>query len=265
MATTTANHGLRLFGRRIRPEGVIALVGLAIVWQIVSHYTPPYLFPSVPQIALRMVEIFSSWSTVAGALATALRILAGLAGAFILGSLLAMLMARSDTFERYTNPLLTFNQGIPALSWVVIAIIWFHGSEFRIWFIMVVTTLPAFTFQVLDSYRSMSKDLFEMTLSFRPSRYDLFRTLIWPTVLPGILTAWKVNLGNASRVVVVAELVGSTGGVGDELMRQQQNFDMAGAIAWTIVLVAFVLVMQGLIGAIEAHALRYRPAAERTL
>ena len=265
MSSVTASRGLRLFGRRIRPEGIIALVGLAVVWQIVSHFTPPYLFPSIPQIAVRMVEIFSAWGTVAGALATALRILAGLAGAFVFGSLLAMLMARSDAFERYCNPLLTFNQGIPALSWVVIAIIWFHGSEFRIWFIMVMTTLPAFTFQVLDSYRSMSKDLFEMTLAFRPSRYDLFRTLIWPTVLPGILTAWKVNLGNASRVVVVAELVGSTGGVGDELMRQQQTFDMAGAIAWTIVLVVFVLAMQALIGAIEAHALRYRAAAERTL
>ncbi len=42
--------------------------------------------------------------------------------------------------------------------------------------------------------------------------------MIWPTVLPGILTAWKVNLGNAARVVVVAELVGATGGVGYELL-----------------------------------------------
>ena len=68
--------------------------------------------------------------------------------------------------------------------------------------------------QVLDSYRSMSKDLFEMTLAFRPSRWTLFRFLIVPTIVPGILTAWKVNLGNAARVVVVAELVGATGGVG---------------------------------------------------
>ena len=131
-------------------------------------------------------------------------------------------MARSPSFERYAYPLLNFNQGIPALSWVVIAIIWFRGIEFRIFFIMVMTTLPAFTFQVLDAYRGMSKDLFEMTLSFRPTRRDLFRTLIWPTVLPGILTAWKVNLGNAARVVVVAELVGATGGVGYELLQQQQ-------------------------------------------
>ena len=265
MTATTANRGLRLFGRDIRLEGVFALVGLAVVWQVVSFFTPDYLFPSVPQIATRFVEIFSSWKTSHDAVATGLRILAGLTGAFVFGSILAMLMARSDAFERYCFPLLNFNQGIPALSWVVISIIWFRGIEFRIFFIMVMTTLPAFAFQVLDSYRSMSKDLFEMTLAFRPSRWDLFRTLIWPTVLPGILTAWKVNLGNASRVVVVAELVGATGGVGYELLQQQQIFDMAGAIAWTIVLVAFVLVVQAIIGAIEAHALRYRPAAERTL
>ena len=126
-----------------------------------------------------------------------------------------------------------FLQGIPALSWVIIAIIWFHGTEFRIVFIMIITTLPAFTFQVLDSYRSMSKDLFEMTMSFRPSGWTLFRVLIVPTIVPGILTAWKINLGNAARVVVVAELVGATGGVGYELLRQQQLFDMAGALAWT--------------------------------
>jgi len=57
--------------------------------------------------------------------------------------------------------LVAFFQGIPALSWVVFAIIWFHGIEFRVFFIMVMTTLPAFTFQILDAFRSMSKDLFE--------------------------------------------------------------------------------------------------------
>ncbi len=248
-----------------RPESIVALAGLAVVWQIVSLFVPHFLFPSVPEIAARLFAIFTSWRSIFDALATSARILAGLGGAFVLGTLLAMPMARSPQFERYAYPLLNFNQGIPALSWVVIAIIWFRGIEFRIFFIMVMTTLPAFTFQVLDAYRTMSKDLFEMTLAFRPSRLDLFRTLIWPTVLPGILTAWKVNLGNASRVVVVAELVGATGGVGYELLQQQQIFDMAGAVAWTLVLVIFVLVVQGVITLIETRALRYRAFAEHTL
>jgi NitT/TauT family transport system permease protein len=245
-----------------RHESVVALAGLAVVWQIVSYFVPHFLFPSVPEIAERLLAIFTSWKLIADALATSGRIIAGLGGAFVLGTLLALPMARSATFERYVYPLLNFNQGIPALSWVVIAIIWFRGIEFRIFFIMVMTTLPGFTFQVLDAYRTMSKDLFEMTLAFRPTRLDLFRTLILPTVLPGILTAWKVNLGNAARVVVVAELVGATGGVGYELLQQQQLFDMAGAVAWTLVLVIFVLVVQGIISLIETRALRYRAFAE---
>lgn len=264
-AAPSVPRAARLGWAALKVEGFVAMAGLAIAWQIASCFFPHFLFPSVPDIAARFVAIFGSWGSALDALATAGRILLGLTGAFMCGSILAFLMGRSGVVYRYVYPLLNFNQGIPALSWVVISIIWFKGIEFRIFFIMVMTTLPAFTFQVLDAYRSMSRDLFEMTLSFRPSRLDLLRTLVLPTVLPGILTAWKVNLGNASRVVVVAELVGATGGVGYELLQQQQLFDMAGAIAWTIVLVVFVLIVQRVISLLEDWLLAYRPAAERTL
>jgi ABC-type nitrate/sulfonate/bicarbonate transport system permease component len=89
--------------------------------------------------------------------------------------------------------------------------------------------------------------------------------MVLPAILPDILTAWKVNLGNASRVVVVAELVGATGGVGYELLQQQQVFDMAGALAWTLQLVFFVLVVQAIITIIEHIVFRYRAATERAL
>jgi NitT/TauT family transport system permease protein len=151
-------------------------------------------------------------------------------GAFALGGILASLMGRSDTFSRYAQPLLTFNQGVPALSWVVISIIWFKGIEFRIFFIMVMTTLPAFVFQILHAFRATSRDLFEMALSFRLSRLALLRTLVVPTVLPGVLTAWKVNLGNAARVVV-AELVGATGGVGYESCCNSSSFSTWAALS----------------------------------
>ena len=209
-------------------QAAASMLVLAAVWQIFSLFFPHYLFPPVPEIISRTIEILITGSLLADVLLTAARIFGGLFGAFILGCMLALVIGRSKTAENFIAPVLTFFQGIPALSWVVFAIIWFHGIEFRVLFIMVMTTLPAFTFQILDAFRSMSKDLFEMTMSFRPSRWTLFRFLIVPTIVPGILTAWKVNLGNAARVVVVAELVGATGGVGYELLRQQQLFDMLG-------------------------------------
>jgi len=252
----------------IGPRGlfyVLPFVVLAGLWQIGSLFFPPFLFPSLVDVFRRCIDILTSWSQLSDVLATVGRILAGLAGAFIVGAALAVSMFRSRAVNDFLSPMLTLFQGIPALSWVVFAIIWFHGIEPRIFFIMVMTTLPAFTFQVLGALQGMSRDLMEMVMSFRPTRTKLFRTMIIPAILPDILTAWKVNLGNASRVVVVAELVGATGGVGYELLQQQQLFDMAGALAWTLQLVFFVLIAQSVLTQIENFAFRYRAASERSL
>jgi len=250
---------------RLRKEPFISAIGLVVLWEIAAYFFPPFLFPSIGAIAKQMLGILSNSSVATGAIATSLRILGGMMGAFIIGGAIGICMGLSQKVERYVHPLLTFNQGIPALSWVVISVIWFQTTEFRIWFIIVMTTLPAFAFQIYDSYRAMSKDLVEMCLSFRPSRWDKFRTLVGPSILPGILTAWKVNLGNVARVVVVAELVGASVGVGYELLQRQQLFDMAGAIAWTLVLVLFVVLAQKVVSLLEDTLLRYRPQSERGL
>jgi len=245
-------------------SSVLPFVVVILCWQFASLFFPRFLFPSLIDVFWRCLEIFSSGAMFADVVATILRILAGLAGAFIVGGLLALLMVRSRAVDNFLSPILTLFQGIPALSWVVFAIIWFHGVEFRIFIIMVMTTLPAFTSQVLGALRAMSRDLMEMVFSFRPTRIKLFRVMIAPAILPDILTAWKVNLGNASRVVVVAELVGATGGVGYQLL-QQQLFDMAGALAWTLQLVFFVLIVQGALTLIENTVFRYRAVSERAI
>lgn len=243
-------------------EAFLSLIAVLAAWQIASLFFADFLFPPLTAIGAAVVDLVASgglWE----AAATFARILSGMAGAFLFGGLLAVLMARSGGLHRGLYPIVNLLQGVPALSWVVIAIIWFQHTEFRIWFIMCVTTLPAFTFQLLDAYRSIPNDLAEMTMTFRPKKRDYFRVLVAPALVPGVLTAWKVNLGNASRVVVVAELVGATSGVGYQLLQSQQLFDMAAAISWTLTLVVFVLLMQGVLSILETYLLRYRPQSER--
>src|SRR6201990_1385407 len=244
---------------------LLPFVVVAGLWQFASLFFPPFLFPSLVDVFKRCIDILTTWSPLADVLAPRGRNLAGLAGAFVVGAALAVLMVRSRAVNDFLSPILTLFQGIPALSWVVFAIIWFHGIEPRIFFIMVMTTLPAFTFQVLSALQGMSRDLMEMVMSFRPTRTRLFRVMIIPAILPDILPAWKVNLGNASLVVVVAEMVGATGGVGYELLQQEQLFDMAGALAWTLQLVFFVLIAQSILTRIENFAFRYRAVSERAL
>src|SRR5580658_10960728 len=151
-------------------SSVLPFVVVILIWQFASLFFPRYLFPSLIDVFWRCLEIFSDGRMFADVLATVFRILAGLAGAFVAGSLLALLMVRSHAVDRFLSPILSLFQGIPALSWVVFAIIWFHGVEFRIFFIMVMTTLPAFTFQVLGALGGISPDPMEIGFSFRPTR-----------------------------------------------------------------------------------------------
>ena len=106
-------------------QAATALAGfvvLAIAWQLASLVLPPYIAPPVPEVAARTLAVLISWASLKEVLATVARTLAGLAGAFLLGGALAGIMGRSALAARLVSPLLTFLQGVPALSWVVFVI-----------------------------------------------------------------------------------------------------------------------------------------------
>jgi NitT/TauT family transport system permease protein len=187
-------------------------------------------------------------------------VLVGLVSAFVVGGAMGVVMGMNATATRLLLPPVRFVQGIPSLSWVIIAVIWFADVEVRVWFVMVLVTLPGFALQVHDSYRAIPAELRDMARSFRPGKWALFREVTLPAITPGIFTAWKLNLGLGIRMVLIAELVGATVGVGAQLLTAQQLFDMASVISWTLLLAVCMLVLQALIELIESHVLRYRPS-----
>jgi NitT/TauT family transport system permease protein len=87
--------------------------------------------------------------------------------------------------------------------------------------------------------------------------------LILPALRPALLTAWRINVGGGTRMVITAELLSGVSGIGFQLRAAQEQFRMDSAVAWTLLLVFFVLICDGLLTLLERH-LSYRdPAAER--
>ena len=130
--------------------------------------------------------------------------------------------------------------------------------ETRIAFVVIVSTAPSFFYQARDGVRSIPTDLWDMVRSWRPSALKLVRILIIPALLPALLTGWRINLGNGTRVTIMAELLGGVSGIGYQLRLSEELFRMDRAIAWTAVLVAFVVATNGAVSLIEAKALRWR-------
>ena len=251
-------------GLRQRPwESVAAIVLLLVVWQTAAFFTEDYIIPPVQSVAVDFYGIMTTWENgLQDLLVTAGRIGFGLVLAFIIGTALGLIMGASRSMDRFWMPLMQISQGIPSVSWVVMAIIWFTNDETLVVFIVLVVTLPGFAFQAMDSYRAVPRELRDMARSLRPKRFDLFRTVTWPSIVPDLLTAWKINIGLATRVVLIGELAATSLGVGFQLRTQQQFFDMSGVIAWTAALVMIVLIVQFFIERTERRILRYRPGKD---
>ena len=191
-------------------------------------------------------------------LVTLLRVLGALVVSFILGVMIAIGMYLSGSLERYLRPLIRILMAVPVVSWILFAVLWFRGVEFRILFVLVVVCAPVFVVDTLDSMRDVSRELRDMMRSFRPTSFQFFRKLMLPAILPGIFTSWKIALSLAIRVVTIAELVGAVTGIGHQLSVAQELFSVADVFAWTLVLVVLLFLLEGIIVRVEGRMLRWR-------
>lgn len=246
--------------RALNIEMLVSLGLLLVSWQVGSFFLPEYVLPGVQLIIAEFIKMAQEGILFWDTLFTLFRILQGLIAGFIVGATLGILMGTLRKTENYLIPIVNFIMGIPALSWTLIVILWFRGTETRILVLMLAISFPVFAHSILDAIKGISRELMEMTLAFRPTRGQMLQMLILPSITSHILTAWKVTIGFGVRVVIVAELVGASSGIGFRMLQQQSLLNMSGVLAWTMVLVISGLTMQFLITRMESRLLKWRPS-----
>ena len=162
----------------------------------------------------------------------------------------------------FLKALVVIDTGIPALSWMLIAVFWFKNPETRIFFILTVILLPFYALNIYEGVRALPKDLIDMVESFRASRWQVLRFLVLPHIVSYIFLTTKSVIGYAIRMVIFAELVASAVGVGSRMSLAQSTFRIDQVLAWTFFLVILNLVLQALVNAVETVAMRWRPEVE---
>ena len=91
------------------------------------------------------------------------------------GSAIAIAMYLSGAVERYLHPMVRILMAVPVVSWILFAVLWFPGVEFRIGFVLVVVCGPVFLVDTLDAMRSWklaTPDLLQVQLEDVMSDFD---------------------------------------------------------------------------------------------
>ena len=236
----------------------VSLLVFVACWEVLSHLAPvlgipPFAIPSVVKIAKSFATI-----TPVDIAVTLARVIGALLASFVLGLALAMAMYRSESLEKYLHPMIRLLMAVPVVSWILFAVLWFPGVEFRIGFVLVVVCGPVFLIDTLDAMRGVPRELRHMMRSFRPTTLQYFIKLMLPAIVPSIFTSWKVNISLAIRVVTIAELVGAVTGIGHQLSVAQELFSVADVFAWTLVLVGLLFMLEAAVSRVETRLLRWR-------
>jgi sulfonate transport system permease protein len=238
------------------------LVGL---WEVLSRVgaIPPRLLPSpvgVLSAALR--------ETLHGELGLHLGISALRAGVGLLigatvGLVLGLLTGLSRSVQLVFDGPLQMLRAVPALAVVPLVILWFGLGETGKIFIVVITVIFPVYMNTFYGVRSVDPQLIEMARVYDLRPLELYREVILPGAMPSILIGLRFALGLSWIVMIVAETIGATSGLG-YIAQNAREFMQMDLLVLTIVLWAVLgKVTDVLARKIERWLLPWQPKMQR--
>lgn len=231
-------------------SGWIGLAGLALffaVWQAGAEAYGDFILPT-PRATLTILGAIlddaENRMMIANTLLTALQ---GFLLAMILGIVGGLIAGYSPIFMRTTRPVLTLALGTPPIAWIVLAIIWFGATKGTVTMSVVVALAPVFFVNAAEGAATRDPKLDNMAKAFGVSAFRRIMTLGVRQASQFLLPTMRVCLGSAIKIAVMAELLANVGGIGQALARARERLDMGSALAWVLIAVLGVIVIERLL------------------
>jgi NitT/TauT family transport system permease protein len=249
--------GKELIGRIVPP--LLAMLSVIAVWWLL-YLIYPRLLPSPVSTMREAVRLVSDGTFFFHMYQSLRRVFVGSLVAMFLSVGVGIYMGTVVMGERFFQPLVVLGLTIPGLMWALIAVMLFGINEWSPYFAVTVTIFPMLVINIWAGVKALDKELIDMSRVFHFTPWMKISQVIIPQLLPNIFAATRYGLGLAWKVVVVVEMFGTSNGVGYQVMKSYQVFNMEGVIAWTLTFVAAMIVLEyGVINFAERRLTAWRP------
>ena len=233
---------------------------ILIIWQLAGVFglvsktvlpTPLDIFVAFQEL-IKTGELFGHLS---------ISVFRAAAGFFIGGSLgiiLGTIVGFSTRSEQYLDPSVQMLRTVPHLAVAPLFVLWFgFGETSKVLLIADGAFFPLYVNAFLG-IRGVDSKLFDVARVLEFSKRKLITKLILPAALPNLLLGARLSLGVAWVSLVVAELMGSTEGIGYMIMDARQ-FSNTDIVFVGIIIFAFVgKFSDSLVRLLEVKFLRWR-------
>jgi len=170
---------------------------------------------------------------------TVWRVLGGFVFAAVVAVPVGLLMGAYKPIEAFLEPFVSFARYLPASAFVPLLILWSGIGEAQKVLVIFLGSVFPIVLMVAGTVANSRRDLVEAarTLGAR-DRGILMRVLI-PAAAPDIAETLRLVLGLAWTYVIVAELIGSSSGIGHMIIDSQALL-ATGQIIFGIIVIGVV-------------------------
>ncbi len=158
-------------------------------------------------------------------LASAYRVLAGLAIGFIAAVLAGIMIAKSSAARLALLPLVRGLAPIAPLAWIPLGIVLFGVGNGTAIFIVFIGIFFLLTINTVVAVKSVDARLIKTARTFGASPRQVWIWVVFPAVLPTVFTMLRMNFFGAWMAVLAAEMVGLKNGLGMVIMLGREMYN----------------------------------------
>jgi len=229
---------------------VLGLAFLVLIWQLIAS-TANTGIPKPLETWAQAVQVFSDpfysngpndqgvgWNV----LASLKRVAVGFGLAALVGIPAGFAIGRSVFLGRMFNPLISLLRPVSPLAWLPIGLLVFKGANpAAIWTIFICSIWPMIINTAVGVQR-VPQDYMNVARVLNLSEWKIFTKILFPAVLPYLLTGVRLAVGTAWLVIVAAEMLTGGVGIGFWVWDEWNNLNVS-----SIIIAIFVIGIVGLL------------------
>ena len=164
-------------------------------------------------------------------------------GGFVLAALVAVplgiLMGAYKPVEAFFEPFVSFARYLPASAFIPLLILWAGIGELQKLLVIFIGSVFQIVLMVAVAVGSTRRDLVEAAYTLGARDAGIVRRVMMPANAPEIAEILRLVLGWAWTYVIVAELIGSSSGIGHMIV-DSQSLLATGQIIFGIIVIGLI-------------------------
>jgi NitT/TauT family transport system permease protein len=226
----------------------IATIFLFIsLWDMGNQVYGALVLPSPLETFKVLFSFFQDKAIITDIGKTVYRASIGFSISILVGTFLGLLAGFFVTASVMSRPIVTILTGMPPIAWIVLAMIWFGMGAKTVIFTVVIASFPIIFIGGLQGTRTLEGDLKQMAESFHLPWYMKSIDICFPHLFSYIFPAWISGLGMTWKIVIMAELLSTSDGIGAMLAVARSHLDTPMALALVLVMIIFLMIVEYLL------------------